>query len=181
LAISLDALEAGFAEDVATLLERVASFGIEMRPYQAIRTPDRQAELWRQSRSTEEIQTMIAFMRANGAPYLADVLEGVGPQHGPAVTNAPPGLSWHQWGEAVDCFWVLDGRAEWSDTQTNLFGLNGYRVYSDEARKMGLEAGGFWTWEDWGHVQARAEPSPGVLMTLEEIDQQMAQRFRPLV
>ena len=72
------------------------------------------------------------MLRRNGADYLADILEMVGPQHGLWATNALPGQSWHQHGLAVDCYWEVDSRAEWSGT------AEGYQVYSKLAEEMGL-------------------------------------------
>jgi len=82
-------------------------------PLFTIRTPEQQARRWRQSRTSEEIGEKVNWLRAQGAPYLASVIEDVGPQFGPKVTNAIPGLCWHQWGEAIDCFWNIEDRAEW--------------------------------------------------------------------
>jgi hypothetical protein len=88
-----------------------------------------------------------------------------------------PGLSWHQWGEAFDSFWVVDNDSEWS-TERKINGLNGYHVYAEEAKKMGLTAGGLWTnFKDWPHIQLTSDPSPDKHKSLEEIDQIMKERF----
>jgi len=177
MAVSLTDLDDDFAKKVTQLLAATKARGVEMRPYTAVRTPIEQAKLWRQSRSTEEITERIARLKKDGAPFLAKVLEDAGPQHGGHVTNALPGFSWHQWAEAVDCFWLLDGRAEWSTTKTEM-GLNGYQVYAEEAKKLGLEAGGYWTsLKDWPHVQLRSAPSPAYAYTLPQIDAEMKARF----
>ncbi|GAK49224.1 hypothetical protein U14_00443 [Candidatus Moduliflexus flocculans] len=56
--------------------------------------------------------------------------QSVGPQYGDPVTNALPGCSWHQWNEAVDLFWVIDGKAEWSSKKKIMLqdgsSVNGY-------------------------------------------------------
>ena len=98
-------------------------------------------------------------------------------QSGRHVTDAIPGLSWHQWGEAFDSFWVVDGEAEWSTTR-EINGLNGYRVYAVEAERLGLTAGGHWTnFKDWPHVQLRSASSPKSVFTIQEIDREMRERF----
>lgn len=178
MAVTLDGTDPGFRHQVEILLAECLKSGVEMRPYAALRKPQDQAKLWRQSRSIEQIEAQVKGLRAADAPYLADVLEEVGPQHGPHVTNALPGLSWHQWGEAVDCFWALNGQAEWS-TSKLVNGLNGYRFYADRAKAQGLTAGGFWPrLKDWAHVQLRPESSPLTAgMILSEIDAEMRQRF----
>lgn len=178
MAVALDGLDNNFRQQMENLLHQLIGIGVEMRPYFGLRTPLEQAKLWRQSRSTEEIDSGIARLRNGGANFLADVLRDAGPQHGPHVTNALPGLSWHQWGEAVDCFWAVNGVAEWSATKI-VDGINGYKVYAQRAKLMGLEAGGFWnSIKDWPHVQLRPEPSPTVAgLTLAEIDEEMRARY----
>ena len=149
-----------------------------MRPYFTERTPWEQARLWRQSRSIEQITASMADLRAENAGYLADVLQSVGSQFGGPVTNALPGLSWHQWGQAVDCFWLLGRRAEWSSRKL-VDGQNGYRVYAEIARDQGLMAGGYWRrLKDWPHVQKSSFGSPrSAGKSLEEIATTMQARF----
>lgn len=119
-------------------------------PHHMKRDPWTQARLWRGSRTHHEITQRVARMRAVGASWLAGVLEGVGPQNGPWVTNAVPGYSWHQWGEGVDYYVPKpDGSPEW-DGQAR-----GYLVLGEEAARLGLTAGVFWPRRDAGHVQFR--------------------------
>lgn len=159
------------------LLAKCTARGIEMRPSQTLRDPFEQAKLWRQSRTRSQILTQIDSFRANGADFLAFCLESVGPQSGDPVTNALPGLSWHQWGEAMDCFWVVDGVAEWS-TRRLVNGQNGYQVYAAEAKRLGLTAGGYFTSiKDWPHVQLGAAASPRGRFSITEIDAKMKRRF----
>lgn len=177
MAADLQPLVAEFRAKVEDLVANCRQHGGEMRPYCALRTPFEQAKLWRQSRALEEIRDKIASLKAAGADFLAHCIESVGPQNGGHVTNAPPGLSWHQWGEAVDCMWIVGGQAEWSTTK-KVNGVNGYRLYAEEARKLGLSAGGLWTsFKDWPHVQLRAAGSPEKIMPLKDIDAEMRRRF----
>lgn len=178
MAVSLDGLDPAFREKVEALLNKCLQSGVEMRPYFSIRHVDEQARLWRQSRATEEINAAIHILKQAGAPYIAEVLDRVGPQHGPHVTNSLPGLSWHQWGEAVDCFWAVNGRAEWSSSVL-VNGINGYKFYASSARDAGLEAGGFWSSiKDWPHVQLRRFGSPvSAGMTLKQVNDAMKQKF----
>lgn len=166
-----------FRDKVEELLLSCGDSGYTMRPYFTARSPLEQARLWRQSRSSEEIREKVRWLGQNGADFIAYCIEAVGPQYGPHVTNAIPGLSWHQWGEAVDCFWLLESRAEWS-TRKQIDGVNGYHNYANLARQIGLTAGGHWrSFKDWPHVQYRPESNPGRLFSLVEIDNEMRQRF----
>ncbi|MEO9296643.1 M15 family metallopeptidase [Devosia alba] len=178
MAIALDGLDPAFRSKMEDLLGNLVAVGVDMRPYYGLRTLEAQAKLWRQSRAIQEITAAIKKLASAKANFLASVLDGVGPQHGPHVTNALPGLSWHQWGEALDCFWSLNGSAEWS-ASTKADGINGYRIYASFAKDMGLDAGGFWhSFKDWPHVQMRSAGSPiSAGMTLAEIDAEMHNRF----
>ena len=162
---------------VEKLVANCKERGIEMRPSDGLRHPVDQAKLWRQSRSIEEIKAKIEEFKAGGAPFLAQCIEKAGPQSGGEVTKVPPGYSWHQWGEAVDCFWVVNGKAEWSTTK-KVNGLNGYQVYAEEAKKLGLDAGGLWkSFKDWPHVQLRAAANPSKLYSMKQINDEMKKRF----
>ncbi|MGD8379618.1 MAG: M15 family metallopeptidase [Gammaproteobacteria bacterium] len=173
----LEDLVPEFRTAVRDLLDHCSASGYPMRQFFTLRTPFEQGKLWRQSRSTEQIQRELRKLRDRGAPFLAHCIESVGPQYGRHVTNAIPGFSWHQWGEAVDCFWLVDSNAEWS-TRKKHNGKNGYRNYAELAKDLDLTAGGFWrSIKDWPHVQKRPEAHPGKLYLLSEIDQTMERRF----
>lgn len=174
----LKTLEPEFRRQVEALLGRCVAIGITMVPYFTLRTPHDQARLWRQSRPRPIIDSKIAELHAVGAPFLAGVLESVGSQNGPHVTNALPGTSWHQWGEAVDCYWQVNGDAEWSTTR-KINGKNGYQEYARIAEELGLDAGGHWSsFKDWPHVQLSAKSSPlQAGKTWPQIDQAMEARF----
>lgn len=178
MAADLKLLVPEFRTSIEQLLENCAKRGCTMRPYMGIRTPQEQGKLWRQSRSIEQIRAKIKELRSQGANFLADCIEKVGPQNGRHVTNAIPGLSWHQWGEAVDSFWLVNGEAEWSISR-KVNGVNGYRVYAEEARELGLTAGGFFTSiKDWPHVQLSEAAGPrGVKGGITDIDAAMKEMF----
>jgi peptidoglycan LD-endopeptidase CwlK len=143
----LSQLDPAFAAVVRQVLADCQTKGITMRPNSAARSPWEQARLWRQSRATEQIRAAGKQMKDEGAPWLANVLAEVGPQHGAHVTNALPGKSAHQYRLAVDCFWLLNGEAEWEN-------LTGYRIYATAAKERGLSAGMFWTsFVDPPHLQ----------------------------
>ncbi|MDE1568197.1 glycoside hydrolase family 75 protein [Aquabacter sp. P-9] len=180
MAVSITDLVPEFQDKVALLLQRCAARGITMVPSHTVRSPHVQARYWRQSRSRQQVDAAIEMLRNVGAPYLAEVLSSVGPQEGRDVTSALPGNSWHQWGEAVDCFWLVDNKAEWS-THRLVDGLNGFEVYAEEAKALGLDPGHYWTSrDDAPHVQLRATASPlAAGLTWPEIDQVMQERFGP--
>lgn len=180
MAARLTDLVPEFQEKVAAVLQQCAAQGITMVPSQTVRTPHVQARYWRQSRTRQEVEEAVTTLRNAGAPYLAEVMVSVGPQEGEHVTNALPGNSWHQWGEAVDCFWQVDNKAEWSSTR-KVDGLNGYHVYAEAAKALGLDAGLFWrSLKDSPHLQLRATANPLASgLGWPQIDQMMQDRFGP--
>jgi hypothetical protein len=170
--MTLDGLDLGFKDNVSRLLAACAELGIEMRPFVVLRSPQEQAKLWRQSRTTSEIESAITSLDDGGACWLAHVVRDVGPQVGRWATNALPGQSWHQYGLAVDCYWLSRGKAIWSD-KTKVRKVNGYRVYAKEADALGLTNLG--KIGDWVHVQSSSAGSPPGSWT--EINARMKQRW----
>jgi peptidoglycan LD-endopeptidase CwlK len=177
IALESESLIPEFREKVLKAISLCREQGVVMRPFCAVRDPFAQARLWRQSRTIEEISLKITDLKNKGADFLACCLDSVGPQHGKHATNALPGLSWHQWGEAVDCMWVVDGKAEWS-VNRKVDGLNGYRHFAEIAAELGLTPGGTWKkFRDWPHLQLRIESSPAKCMSIIRIDAGMKNRF----
>lgn len=173
----LNKLVDGFKEKVIQLIENCRNRGIIMQPYFTLRDPFTQGKLWRQSRTSIEIAKKIEELKNQNANFLAHCIESVGKQYGEHVTNAIPGLSWHQWGEAVDSVWVVNNKSVWSTEQT-IKGLNGYMVYADEAKKLGLDAGFYWTkFKDSPHVQYRKAANPLIEPSIVQVDQEMEKRF----
>lgn len=180
MARDLDFLNPDFRQAVDVLLDQCRKRGVVMTVYETLRHPMDQARLYRQSRSTFAIRKMADNLSEAGATYLAHCLISVGPQAGKLgvhKTRAIPGLSWHQWGEAVDCFWSVGGRAEWSVNKVDGAGQNGYRVYSSLANDLGLCGGGAsWGW-DFPHVQQRKATNPTRVYSILDVDKAMRERF----
>jgi peptidoglycan LD-endopeptidase CwlK len=180
MAVDLTQLDPDFQAKIQQLLTACAQAGYPMQPNEGIRLPFEQGQLWRQSRTSDIVQAKIAQLNANGQTFLATCIQRPGPSSGDPVTNAIPGLSWHQWGNALDCVWIMpDGSENWSET-TLVNGKNGYHVYADIAASIGLTAGGHWdTLADWPHVQLPAAASPLGVYTLQQINDMMQRRFGP--
>lgn len=165
-------LRPDFWEAYQNLLSICRSAGHNFTIFYTLRTPHEQAKLWRQSRSTHQINAKISELRRTGAPFLASCIADVGPQDGRPVTNALPGLSWHNWGEAADAFLVDNvGKANWNAQ------AEGYRYYADQAKKLGLTPGYYFTAVDAVHVQMRPGSSPLNYYSVAEIDKIMKDKF----
>lgn len=176
-------LEERFKSRSDKVIADLADMGIEMRTFVGIRTPHEQAALWRQSRTRAQIELAMKTLMDAGAPKLAAVLESVGPQHGRHVTNALPGDSWHQYGEARDCVWITDGNANWSVDAClpakgiNRKPMNGYREYMRLARAAGLTSGGVWMIQDFPHIQQRSNSKASAVWKWPDIEARMVERF----
>lgn len=174
----IEDLVPSFRGSVRQVLEACKAEGVIMVPFFTVRSPTEQAIIWRRSRTTDVINKKIQFLHDQKASYLAEVLRDAGKQEGKFGTNSLPGASWHQWGEAVDCYWKVDGKQDW-DTEKLINGVNGYKRYAEIAESFGLTHGfrpghtGEW---DWVHIQLR--PGPVTKMyTWKEINDRMKERF----
>lgn len=175
--IDLNTLTPEFHTKVTQLLANCDKLGYHLVPTYAIRTPLEQGVLWRQSRSAAEINYEIQSLQHNGCDYLANCIIKAGPHSGPHVTNAIPGLGYHQWGTAIDCVWMVNGKEEWSETRI-YNGHNGYMVYAAEAKKLGLNPGAYWvSIKDFPHVQLSPYASPLADHTLKQVNDKMAKLF----
>lgn len=170
---SLDQLQPEFRETLERAIAAAKIIDVHMVPYETVRDVWHQAKLWRQSRSSQKIAEMVNFLNVQGAEFLADVIEEVGPQVGPWATNAIPGLSWHQYGLAADLYWDKNGDepggAEWLD-------IAGYEYFARICKTFNLTSGYFWQSRDAVHIQLPKEPSPDH-MTIEEISMAMEDRY----
>lgn len=77
---------------------------------------------------------------------------------GPSVTQAGPGMSYHQHGLAADCAFLRDGKLVISEQDP--WAMRGYQLYGQLAEQLGLTWGGQWRMRDFGHVELRV---PGAL------------------
>jgi peptidoglycan L-alanyl-D-glutamate endopeptidase CwlK len=165
----LSGLTADFVAKLQALLATCAARGAAMKPYFGLRDPVTQARLWRQSRSSAQIAAAKSTLVSKGAPFLALCLDEAGTSRGPWATNALPGYSWHQFGEACDCVWVNSGVEDWDGAGT------GYAVYAEEAAKLGMRTLG--SIGDYGHVQLDPHDSPLAAYDLAKIDAIMKAKF----
>lgn len=171
MSTDINLLEPEFRDKINLVLEDCKRKGFELRPFFTIRDVLEQARLWRQSRPLTEIERVVRKLRREGASFIADAVEQVGPQHGRWATNNLPGQSWHQWGLAIDCYVIADGgHSVWSSKHP------GYLAYAEASKAQGLTAGYYWVRQDAVHVQNTHE---GVRSryTWVEIDREMRERY----
>lgn len=172
MSIDLNALDQAFRAKVDRALDALAGEGLIFTPYNALRDPVTQARFWRQSRSTAVIEAQIQSLRQTECDFIADCLVKAGPASGPWATNALPGLSWHQYGKAVDCYLVnANGQPVWESPSYARFGQVG-------------DANGMWWgghfgdndhWQDSNIVPLQA------LGSLKEINDALALKWGDLV
>lgn len=68
------------------------------------------------------------------------------------ITKAPPGLSWHFFGLAVDFVPLINGKADWIYDPENPADF--YDEVAEEAKALGMDWGGSWrTFKDLPHVE----------------------------
>lgn len=167
-------LDNSFRDKVLQLLDTCDRLGYTMYPFCGFRSPQVQACYWGKGRCQEDINHAVNYLLVQKANYLAEIMATVLPdESAEIVTHALPGLSWHQWGGALDCFWLVGEEQEWDHTR-KINGFSGYEIYAKEATKLGLTAGFNWeTFKDAVHIQFTSNSSPLDIYTWEEIDMKM--------
>ncbi|WP_088330687.1 M15 family metallopeptidase [Lacimicrobium sp. SS2-24] len=143
------------AEKVIQACKQATDFDLLI--YCTLRTLEEQARLYRQSRSRAEINHKIAKYQQRGFGFLADILEAVGPCYGPHVTNAAPGESWHNYGEAWDAVPLIGGKPAWNYLQAKMY----WDAYGEAVRQVGMNWAGDWTdFREYPHAQLRHGSNP---------------------
>lgn len=64
--------------------------------------PLEQARLWRQSRPDSIVDNVISTLQNQGGEFLAEILSKGSTVSGVHVTNDLPGISWFNWGRAIE-------------------------------------------------------------------------------
>jgi hypothetical protein len=169
-------LDPDFSKKLHELIERCTASGIRMHVYSTLRGPTRQAELWARSRTEKELLSAVSMMRNAGAPRLAAILENKMYlcSSDRWATNLLPGQSWHQLGQAADCFQIIRDKATW-------FG-SGFVEYATMAVSVGLIPAKLWmSNRDNGHVQLNRFETPlrvsGWLDSWADLEEIMLARY----
>ena len=140
--------------------------GFDLLIYCTLRPLEEQARLWRQSRSRQDIDLKQQKMRSLGYDLLADIIESVGPQYGGHVTNAAPGESWHNFGEAFDAVPLLGGKPAWNYLKAKTY----WDAYGEAVRQTGLSWAGDWTsLREYPHAQLGQGGNPLKTMTPDQV------------
>ncbi len=160
-----------FRIKIEELDKECLSSGLKFVNYFTLRTPCVQGKLWRQDKSKAVIGAEVARLVAADCAFLANCIMDAGPQTGPWATNAIPGLSWHQWGLAVDSYVEVNGIPDWKHPTA-------YKTRADIAVSLGLTAGYYFSAkkQDPGHIQMYPQEVLS-LYTLKEVDDNMKERF----
>jgi peptidoglycan L-alanyl-D-glutamate endopeptidase CwlK len=165
MSADLSDLKPEFRAKVTAGLAALAREGLHFKPYFTLRDPIVQAGLWRQSRSATVVQDQIGELRRLHCDFMVECFAKAGATEGKWATNALPGLSWHQYGEAVDCFLVdATGQPDWESPKYARFGQIG-------------DANGMWWGGHFGdndHWQNRKTEPPAAFGSLKEINDQLA-------
>lgn len=182
MASELSFLIPEFRSKVKALIAACKERNVRMDPYSTLVSPMEQASLWRQGRSAAEIELKILALDHAKAHFLAGCLRAGKAFETNRITNSLPGHSWNNWAEAANCVWIdSTNKLVWSpDKLDGPQEQNGYRIYAEEAAKLGLtSASKFDTANltNWTTVQNRDVESPEDAYTIEEIDAEMQKRY----
>ncbi|MBC8147110.1 MAG: M15 family metallopeptidase, partial [Bacteroidetes bacterium] len=140
------------------------NIGVPIVIYSTRRTLQEQSKLYRQGRTGSQIRYKITRLNNLGFGFLAEILDSVGPQMEKyKVTNAGPGESWHNYGEAFDAVPLVGGKAVWNNDEL-------WKKYGQVVTMNGLVWGGSWTsFVDKPHAQYRPGGNPLKLFSPDQI------------
>ena len=134
-----------------------ANEDVDILIYCTLRPLEEQARLYRQSRAWVEIKHKIEKFRNRDLGFLAEVLYNVGPCHGPHVTNAAPGESWHNYAEAFDAVPMIGGKPAWKFEDAPFE----WGIYGGMIKEAGLNWSGDWKrFKEIAHAQKRHGSNP---------------------
>ena len=134
-----------------------ANEDVDILIYCTLRPLEEHARLYRQSRALVEINYKIQKFRDRGLGFLADILQNTAPCHGPHVTNAAPGESWHNYAEAFDGVPLIGGKSAWYYDDAPFE----WSMYGAMVRESGLNWSGDWKkFKEIAHAQKRHGSNP---------------------
>lgn len=159
MTVDFNLLDPQFKEKIEKFLDVCKENQLDVRPNSGYRSLEEQAKLWRRSRPTYLIQQEIGKLKMQGCEFLASIIEKVGPQPTAKwATDSIPGLSWHNWGKALDSLIFVN----------NKLIENGeaycYQVYHQLAKKMEIYNIGT---RDAGHLQMNQKSVKDTLSLIE--------------
>lgn len=96
----------------------------------------------------------MAILEGYRSPERQDMLA----KEGAHVTSAKAYQSYHQYGLAADCAFLLNGKLVISEKDP--WAMKGYALYGEVAESLGMTWGGRWKMMDFGHIEWR---KPGAL------------------
>jgi len=178
----LNGVDPSFAFKVTLLLRSCESKGVDFLLTEGLRDPYKQANLWKNGRSDIDIAEKIEFLRIQNASFIANCLLKIDDltSINDTSTNALPGESWHQFGLAVDCAWLIGDKLCW-DNKFLFNGINGYEILANEAERLNICSGHSWTTlKDSCHLQANFA-TPSQMFSWKEINNTMEKRFGHLL
>jgi peptidoglycan L-alanyl-D-glutamate endopeptidase CwlK len=96
----------------------------------------------------------MAILEGYRSPQRQDMLARMGT----SVTSAKAFQSYHQYGLAADCAFLVNGKLVISEKDP--WAMKGYALYGEVAESLGLTWGGRWKMMDFGHIEWQ---KPGVM------------------
>jgi len=99
---SIDALDISFAEKFMNVRVECMKQSIITQPVLGFINVFLHAEIWKQSKQDQAVDEAIAKLQNEGCNFLSSILMCASSVHSKHKTNRLPGMSWHNWGRAVD-------------------------------------------------------------------------------
>jgi peptidoglycan L-alanyl-D-glutamate endopeptidase CwlK len=161
----LDSVDKELQDKAKQLIELCQKKNILINVTSGLRTLDEQNKLWRRAFGTPYILSVIENLRKLHCDYLAHSIERIGIQPaGRLGTRLHGGLSWHNWGRALD-FSVQDHQGCIIKIAEHPL----LKEFGTLAKSVGLRWGGDFSSPDPLHVQLDKKEIP-TIYTMQQID-----------
>jgi len=153
---SLTDLTPAMREKAQAFFDAAKRNGLDLLVTCTFRSLEEQARLYGQGRNLADVAFEIARCPLFGFGKI-EQMDFAPRIKARRLTNALPGLSWHNYGEAMDCVPMKSSKPVW-DCRDEL-----WQVYGDCAHEVGLFWAGDWKrfrFLEFPHMQLRAKSNP---------------------
>lgn len=165
--ILLEDLDPVFRERLIKVFEEAINHGFKVDPHLGALSIKDQALKWRQSRSDLEIDKALTFFKENDCNFIWNVMRFANAKFGPPVTDCLPGLSWHNWREAIK-YDIYNRKTGQVDNDNAEF----LEVLKKSMKKHKLHFG-----VEPRQIQLSVYKDPREIYSLQEIDNKMAEMW----
>ena len=160
-----------FTKKLELWFDELSKANLHIKICQGYVSPAKQAELWRNGHSDNQIDHQIAMLEQMECHNIAFILQSTKSNVGPFTTDVLPGCSWYNWGEVIT-FDLIDNITQKIFRERD----EEYKLAAKLAKKVGLTSGYFFKdLERPRVIQLHSAPSILHVFSIQEIDAKLGE------